>query len=445
VNPGSAERGWWWVALLLVGFVVALALRTAVPSEDGVSYLWMAQRFAAGDFGAGLGAVFPPGFPLLCAPLVWLGLDVERAALAVNALSLALALWPLQRAAQATAPGAGWPAVLAFAAIPLLPRLAAEAYSEPPFLLAMAWGTWLGVRGRWLGLGLAAGLAFWIRPEGLLLPLAFLLADPARAWRALLPAGLGVLALAVLRGCAGAGFDPLPLLAFHELRDDLPGRGDVLANLLAVPGGWLEAFGLVGLLPLLWLAAPARRALSRPHGPRWLAAAGWAVLLQVAVVCTFVVRRRFFVSAAVGVALLGGAALAAWPARWRRLVLGLALVFGGVVGYRGTIDPDRAVERELGGFLRQQLRPGETVAGDLPRVIWFAGLPPPPPRHFDADQLAALAAAPAVRFVVIAAGSRRESSREVLPLLVGSFAPAELPESLAARCAERGLVVLARR
>lgn len=431
------DRRLWLVALAAAAWILVLAARTPVPSEDGVSYLWLAQQFAAGGWREALGSVFPPGFPLLCAPAIACGLDPERAALVVGLGCVVAALWPVWRVAEHFAVGAGLPAAILWACTPLLPRLAAETYSEPPFLLCMAWGTWCGVRGRWWWLGLCAGVAFWIRPEGLLLVGAFGFAAPRQAWRAALPAFAAVLALAVLRAVAGHGFDPLPLHGFHEQRFDLPERGDLLANLLQVPGGWLEAFGLAALLPLglLW---------RRPEGTAGRRALVWGVLLQIAVVCTFVVRRRFFVSAAVPALVLAALGIAAWPRRARVTALLLATALGLGSAFFGTIEPDRLAERELGAWLRTQLQPGRTATGDLPRVLWFAGQPPPPPRHFTADELRAFAAPPAVQYVVLSARSQRGAVPQVLPQLAASFAEAALPEPLAGRCRERGLLVLAR-
>jgi hypothetical protein len=434
--------GPWLVAAFAAATVLLLAARSPVPSEDGVSYLWMAQQFAAGRWGEGLSAVFPPGFPLLLAPLVALGAPVEWTAHAVNALALGLAAWLAARIGRRVAPdvpGAPVAAAVAFASGALLLRVAAEAYSEPCFLLLMALGTLAGLHRRCWLCGVCAGAAFWIRPEGLLLAGSFALGSPRTAWRALVPAALAVAALGGLRALAGLGHDPLPLLAFHEARDDLPDRGSFLVNLLAVPGAWLEAFGLLALLCLLALLPAVRRRLAGP------AALWWQIALQVVVVGTFVVRRRFLLSCAVPVAVLGGAAVASLPRGRRRAVLAL-LVAGGVGwAFAGGIDADRLAERQLGQYLGARLAPGERVAGDLTRVLWFAGQRPLPPRHFDVARLAALAEPAAVRWFVTSARSRRPSSRAVLPALAGQFVPAELPDGLRQACAARGLVVLRRR
>lgn len=423
-------------------WIVALILARPVPSEDGVSYLWMAERFAMGEWRDALSTVFPPGFPLLIAPLIAAGLPLEAAADAVNTAAFALTVWPLAAIARRLVPavsGADLAACVLFWSGSLLTRVAAEVYSEPAFLLLMAWGTAAGLAGRHGLCGALAGAAFWIRPEGLLLAASFALARPREGWRALLGAALGVALLGALRWHAGHGFDPLPLLAFHEGRDDLPQRGAVLTNLLALPGAWLEAFGLVGLVLLAWLVPRARRSL--PSAP----ALWWQIALQLLVVCTFVVRRRFLLSCAVPVVALAGAAVARLRPAPRAAVLLVAVLAGGIGAFTGGIDADRVAERDLGVWLGERLRPGERVTGDLTRVVWFAGQRPLPPRHFDVDELRAMATHDDVRYFVFSARSRRDSSRRIEGALEGLFGRLPLPEPLAAACAERGIVVLARR
>lgn len=428
-----------WIGAATAVWIAVLFARTPAPGEDGVSYLWMAQQFAAGRWHEGLGTVFPPGYPLLLAPWSWCGGDIEVGACAVSTACVLLALWPLWRSAEHLRPCAGLPAAVLFVSSPLLGRLAAEAYSEPAFLLLMALGTWQGLQQRWCRLGMLAGLAFWVRPEGVLLvPAMLLLVDdrrrlPAAALRAAAPALLAVLALGALRWLSGNGFDALPIHGFHELRDDLPGRGALLANLLAVPGPWLEAFGVAGLL--CWAAgwrSPQRALLA-------------AIVLQIAVVCTFVVRRRFFVSCGVATVALAAATLARMPRRGAAALLTIAVLHGLIAGWNGGIDADRRAERQLGEFLRTQLRGGDTIAGDLTRVSWFAGLPPLPPRHHDDEQLAAMVSADAVRFVVL--GERDPSRRgpRLQAVLTASFVSLPLADELAAACARRGIIVFVRR
>jgi hypothetical protein len=432
------------VALASIGWQLVLSSRTPVPSEDGVSYLWMAQQFAGGGWRDALAMVFPPGFPLLCSPWVALGLPAEAVGIGCGVVCTGATLWPLARIAEHVRAGAGLPTAVLFAASPLLPRVAVEVYSEPPFLLAIAWGTWCASRRCWWAAGAWAGIAFWIRPEGALLPVAFLLAGHWQAWRGLVPVALAVAALAALRAAAGHGFDPLPILSFHELRDDLPGRGDVLTNVLAVPGAWFEGFGGAGILAaaaLIMLAVPRwRRGVGRGAGPL-----AWQVVLQIVVTCSFVVRRRFLLSAAVSVHALAGVALEHLAPRKRVGVL-VACVIGGVIpAFRGTIDADRTTERELGSFLGARLDAGHTIHSNLPRVVWFAGRRPPPPRHFETTQHATMAAADDVEFVVFSESGQRLKDQRIEPLLTPRYARCALPESLAEACRTRSIAVFARR
>lgn len=408
-------------------FTLLLGAVTPVPSEDGVSYLWLAQRFAAGDWVAATDTPFPPGYPLLLAPWLALGAPPELTALLLGALSLAACCWPLAALAKALGGEvAVVPTLWLFVASPLLPRLGAEVYSEPAFLVLMAWGAWWGQRERWWRTGIAAGLAFWIRPEAALLALSYAACRPRAAWRCLVPLAVAVVMLGALRAWCGHGFEPLPIQAFHELRDDLPERGRWLHNLIAVPGPWCEALGLAALLvlPRLW----PRRGAERPLVLQ--------VLGQVAVVLTFVVRRRFFVSAAIAVHALAGQTLARLPARLRTALLVAAGAFAVIANWNGRIDANRAVERQLGGWLLRQLAPGQRVVSELPRVAWFAGQRPPPPRGLPRAYFAAASDAVEVAFVVLRQGEAHG--------LGPSWALAELPEALGVAIAVRRLLVFRR-
>lgn len=439
MSDGRSNGALTAIAALLAVWVAVLFVRTPVPSEDGVSYLWIAQQFAAGNLADALSTVFPPGFPLLLAPWLWCGVDAERAACAVSTACLVLSLWPLARCAERLAPGAALPAAVLFASSPLLGRLAAEVYSEPAFLLVMLLGTWAGLSRRWAALGVAAGVAFWIRPEGLLLVPAFafghtsLRAAAAALLRASLPALLFVASLALLRWSAGHGFDALPIHGFHELRDDLPLRGAFFTNLLAVPGPWLEALGLAGIL--CWLPRKG------PSGRPLLA----AMLLQIAVVCTFVVRRRFFVSCGHAAILLAAAAVVRLPRRVALAALTIAVLHGLSANWNGGIDQDRSAERQLGQYLQSQMAAGRTVTGDLARVRWFAGLPPLPPRRFDDAQLAAMAQAHEVQFLVLGERDPAQRGPQLAAAIAGAFEPLPLPDALRAACAQRGIIVFVRR
>jgi hypothetical protein len=432
------SRGLLWLCVLAVCWRWVLAMRTPIASEDGVTYLWMAQRFAAGDFGSPLGAVFPPLLPLLIAPLVRCGVDATVAGQIVGCVCSGAAVAPIAILAQMLRPGAGIPAALLAATASLGARNAAEVYTEPLFVLLAATAAVCGLRQQPWRLGLLAALAALTRPEGIALPFAFVFGLGLLYLRALLPVAVAVLAYAGARALAGHGFDPIPKLGFHVARDDLPGRGDVLANLLAVPQAYLEAFGPAGvLLPLGFLPPPDRR--RRPLG--------WSLLLGVAATCTFVVRKRFLLNWAFAVWPLAAAGLLSVRLSkvWRDVLLGLAMAFGLVNGWTDVMPADRAADRLVGAHLGRHLGPGDTVAGDMPQLIFYAGRQPPPPRHFTPEQLAAQARAPGVRYVAVSGRSKREAAEPVEALLEQEFARYRLPGSISAIAEERGIVVLVRK
>ncbi|MFY9341768.1 MAG: hypothetical protein WAT39_04730 [Planctomycetota bacterium] len=416
--------------------VAVLGWREPGPSGDGTAYLWMAQQFALGNWSEALSTVFPPGFPLAMAPLIALAIDPWAAGVLVGAACLALLVVPVARIAADLAPGTAAPtcAALLLLGSPHLLNVAAEVYSEPPFLLLMAWGTVAGLARRWWWCGALAGAAYWVRPEGLLLAVSFVLVAPRRAWRGLVGAAAGVLALGLLRAAAGQGVDPLPMLAFHELRDDLPHRGDVLHNLLEVPIQWVESLGVASLLALAGLRHCRGIALALPA----------QILLQTGAILTFVVRKRFFLSCAVPVLALAGRELAAWPVRVRRSALTIVVAAGLVLAWPGS-DPNRAAEVEVGRWLAQRLPPGAAIVTDLMRVAWFAGRRPPPPRHFSSAQLLQQANDPAVQCVVLSSRSQQAQFAAVEAGIAASFARVELPVSLRELAGDRGIVVFLRR
>lgn len=426
---------------LLVGAALAwrlvLAARTPVPSGDGCSYLWIARQFAEGRFALGLSEVFPPGFPLLCAPFVALGIDPWSVGLWICCSTAALTVWPIVRIADHLRANAGVPAAVLWITSSLLARNAAEVFSEPTYLLAMACGTLSGLRAQWWRCGLWSGVAFWIRPEGVLLAASFAILERRRALALLLPTTLAVAALAVLRWWHGHGLDPLPMLAFHvNERDDLPERGNVLGNLLQVPASCFEAFAGCAVLPLLLL-------VPRFRGAKNTAALVWQIVMQIGAVVTFVTRRRFLLSAAVPVLTLGGTALAALQPRVRIVVLTLLVSFELVTGWRGVTDADRIAERQVGEYLRDHVEPGDRIVTDLTRILWFADRRPLWPRHFRVDELLALAAEPATRFVALRA--KHATFPELERGLAATWQRATLPPDLDASVRERGIAVFVRR
>jgi hypothetical protein len=440
-DPAAARlhRSLLWLTVAAVCWRCLLATRTPVPAEDGVNYLWMAQRFAHGDASGALSEPFAPLWPLLLAVPVGLGAEPVLAGKVLGCLCGGLSLWPIAFCAERLRAGAGLLAAALAATSSLFARTAVEVYTEPLFVLAAAGAVLCGVAGRLVWLGALAGLAFWVRPEGALLPLGFVLLAPRRAWRALVPLALLVLLLGAFRWSCGHGFDPVPKLAFHALRDDLGSeRADLLGNLLALPGAYMEAFLCAGALAVLSLRAP----WPRGAGALWL-----SFLAALAAIVTFVVRRRFFVGQCAIVLPLAGAGVAGLQRlgpRGRELLLALACGLDLWTAWHGTIPGDRIAEKLVGEHLAARIGPGETVSGDMTRVLWYAGQRPLPPRHFDAAWLIEQARRPGVSFVVLSTRSDRGTCAAVVDGLGAEFARYELAGALGALGAARGITVLTR-
>lgn len=459
------RRSLLWLTVAAVLWRWVLAARTPVPSVDGVTYLWMAQRFAAGDAAAALSEPFSPLWPALLALPIRLGVEPVLAGKLLGCLLGALTLWPVAAIAERCRSGAGIAAAVLCATARSLCLPAAEIYTEPLFALVLAFGVLAGMRQQWWQLGAWSALAFLVRAEGVLLPLAFV--TVRGGYRALLPCGLAVLTFGAWRWSLDLGFDPVPKLAFHEARDDLgAARGDLWANLKQLPTVYMEAFLLPGALAVLAWLPPRRAGIGRIT-----ALLGLGLLPML----TFVVRRRFFASwsplvlALAGVGLIallerlgagkrqraapegdtGNPAATSLPrapsARARDAVLAVSCALDLVLGWNGVMDPDRAAERWIGQHLRDRLEPGQTVAGDMTRVLWFADQRPLPTRHFEPEWFVERAHAAEVRFVVLSIGTRRESYARIAAGIADQFVPYTMPPFLRDAAADRGIAVFARK
>jgi hypothetical protein len=465
VFDAKQRRSLLWLTVAALLWRWMLAARTPVPAVDGVTYLWMAQRFAVGDAAAALSEPFSPLWPALLALPIRLGIEPVLAGKLLGCLLGALTLWPVAAIAERCKPGAGLAAAVMCATARSLCLPAAEVYTEPLFAFVLAMGVLAGLREQWWRLGVWSAVAFLVRAEGVLLPLAFLTARGG--YRALLPCGAAVLSFGAWRWSLDLGFDPVPKLAFHEARDDLgAARGDVGANLLQLPTVYMEAFLLPGVLAVLAWLPPRRAGIGRV----------WALFgLALLPMLTFVVRRRFFASWSPLVLALAGVGLTALVARFggtrrlgvtseanpgeqpigshgrplsaggRDLVLALSCVLDLLLGWNGVMDPDRAAERWIGLHLRDRLEAGQTVAGDMTRVLWFADQRPLPARHFEPEWFVERSHAAEVRFVVLSIGTRRESYARIAAGIADQFVPYALPPFLSDAAAERGIAVFVRR
>ncbi|MFO1054359.1 MAG: glycosyltransferase family 87 protein [Planctomycetota bacterium] len=422
------------------GIRLLVTFLTPVPSEDGVNYLWMAQRLAAGAPADALSEVFPPGMPLLLTPAVATGLDPFRVSQWMLCLLCALAIWPCVRIAERVEPRFALATGLLLALVPTSVRSVGAIFTEPVFALFAAWSLSgaLGRRHAWSGL--AAGMAFWIRPEALALPIANLVLGRWRGLLAVLPIMLSVVGLATWRSTHGQDFDLLPILTFNAARGDagLDDGGLQLAtiagNLLDLVPAWVEAFWIVGGLALIgmWRLRRDRR------GVAFLA----VLVVALAAIVLFLTRRRFLVAWLPILALFVPAAIAALPARARfpTLFLSCLLTLLGCLRIDHGNKHDEVVVAE---WLRATMRPGERVEGDLTRVLWYSGGRPLPPRHFTVAELVDRARQPGVRFVAL--GSKREGCAEVAARLAPDFTECGVPERERRAMERRGIMLLERR
>src|SRR5262245_29300257 len=147
-------------------------MRTAVPGRDGAAYLWMAERAAAGDFGALFQTVFHPLYPALVGALLKIApaLDPVAAGQVVACGLGALAVLPLWAVARAlSGDRAAFWCGFAYATGAWFARTPAECMSEGPFYLGAAvWAHALLGRRPMLA-GAAAAFAYLARPEGIAL------------------------------------------------------------------------------------------------------------------------------------------------------------------------------------------------------------------------------------------------------------------------------------
>lgn len=424
-----------FLALLVV---VGLAWRlvivafTPMPREDGVNYLWMAKQFADGEASAALGEIFSPLLAMVIAIPVTFGADSFSAGQVALALIGALVVVPVARISEELRPGTGRiAAILVVVAFrPVL--VGAWIYTEPLFLLVASYAFLSGLRKRHVACGALAGLAFWVRPEAAVIPVVFLLGD-RRAWKAFVPLGLAIAVLASWRGWCGHGFDPVPKLAFimeHNVAEHIGG----FERLVDVPGKFLEAFTAMALLCVIGMF---RR---RPPPVIWL------LLIATVIIWAYVPRWRFFVNWMFVVAPLAAFAVERLPGRnwWLAAVVALDLFLAAT----GGSNSNRIVERQVGEHLRGLLREGETVTGDMTRVLYFAGVRPLPPRHFTVDEL--VTTGDSARFVVLRSRRKLEDESDRLvadevDARLPQHSMMGLPDEFAKLAEERGLRVLQKR
>lgn len=433
-----------------------VALQTEIPDRDAAHYLWMAQGIPVGEPERLFRSVFHPVFPALVGLLMWIAptLDPVVAGQTISCACSVLAVVPLYLVTlRVGGTQAGWFSALAFALGTWFTRHPADALSEGVFHLCVAGAAALLVcsrrAGAACGAGVLAALAYGTRPEGATL----ILVGVWYVWRALphacVAAFLGGAALAVLLplgwAALGPGFTLTPKAGFTWA----VGAGDPIAGgvghyareLVRMPGAFVEAFGY-GVAALVLVGIWWRRRV--PAQERTLLLAPFVV--QCLVVPALFAHWRFL--SGYGVLLLpfagiAWAALGAWLSRHGRLAVAavLLLLFARELALLpGVRRADRVVERTLGAWLGQQLRPGERVASDMPRLDFFAGVEPGPPRPILAAELEAAAATGDARFIVWVEGRMRVDPAVLRAVGLDEVA---LPDEL--RSEDRRIRVFARR
>lgn len=439
------------VALLVLalGVRAMVAARTHVPGRDGATYLWMAEQIAGGDLTAAFTTVFHPLYPLLVGGLLGLlpGLGAVLAGQVIASGCGALAVVPLfalteDRFGRTAARVCG----LCYALGLWVSRYPAECMSEGPFYLAVA--TWahalLGARGRPALAGAAAALAFATRPEGLVL----LACGAGWVWRAredlrrfLAWAVMGTTLVPLGYALAGAGVSLTPKLAFN-LEVGVGASTAPLAHYLEhFVRGVGSAFEAIGYLVVPLALVGGRRVWRVPGGRALVLVLATPLLAQLVVVPLLRSYLRFLSGFGIlALPLVGAALRSPLPAvlargRWLILAAALAPDVLRLPLARGT---DRLVERELGVHLRALLAPGQFIATEMPRLEFFAGQRPGPPRPIARSEVMARCQNARTRFAVLVAA---RTDVHDLDLRALGFAPLSLPSRLSMLARERGLLV----
>jgi 4-amino-4-deoxy-L-arabinose transferase-like glycosyltransferase len=162
--------------LLAAGALRWLAwLRTAVLFNDGPRFLQMAQRIAAGDWGHALNETYHPLYPAAVALTHGVVADWETAAVLVSvAGGVASVLFLFLFVRDAFGTPTDWAAAALLTVHSRMIEFSADVQSDGvymAFFLAGMWLAWRALRTRSLGsaaaAGIAAGLAYMTRPEGL--------------------------------------------------------------------------------------------------------------------------------------------------------------------------------------------------------------------------------------------------------------------------------------
>lgn len=182
-----------FLLLLAICIQVWMLARNKLPSQDGVRFIRIASEFSYEPFDETLKrSVQHPLYPLLVCgyheTVGWLwGEGAQawlRSAQQASALAIVLLVIPMYLAGlRLTEPTIAAGATALFTMLPIMARNGADALSESTYLLCFLLAFWAAVEflctgQRWwlLLAGLGSGLAYLARPEGLVLPVALIVA-----------------------------------------------------------------------------------------------------------------------------------------------------------------------------------------------------------------------------------------------------------------------------
>ncbi len=404
-----------------------VSFRTLLPSVDGVIFLHMASSFARGHWKEGLSRVFHPLYPLSFAPLLWLGMDPFDAARLVS--SLFGALFTLVVFVTLKRMGfSKWVCVFgaAMTVTPVFPvRYVGDAYSEPLFMFLAGISLCYATRAAGNGTrdnrksafiaGLFSGLAFATRPEGgaLVLGLAFFMPSKAVFLAA---AAIPALPYLLSRILLFSSLLPSPKISFMLYTGPF-GEPSLLSGALL----FLRHLAMILLLgfetfgPLMWVLVLVGTFAVVVRGNQ----AGFRVyrifLAVLAIACVgmacFQVKRRFLADWAIIFAVLSAYPLEMAlrkPGLLRLSVIAALLVAAGIdiVRLYPIRREDKVPEKVVGSWIKGKLEESMEVLTDFPRIAYYAGKSPPPPRVPTAKEFEERCRAENVVLVILGRGRK---------------------------------------
>lgn len=293
-------------AVLLVAVCVLVVARDVVPlsaqpTPDATSYAHLAENLGHGSgyevdiAGEPEGSRYPPGFPVMLAPILRAGVPVERAAQGFT-VALIVAVWALAR--RIGGPAAGGVAVVVLATSEALMEQSSYVMADVAGALVTVLAGWCVVSGHNQIAGVLAGWAAWTR-------LAAVVAIAGMRRRAWLPFSLVVLALAVVKLRTGFGYRGGQIEwsignAFSDaaLASNVTRGGNLWAYLTALAG-------VGGSLTVPGVMAVAVWGAWRLPGGRWALAAS-AATVAVYVPYFWQAERFMFPVLALGAVYAGG-------------------------------------------------------------------------------------------------------------------------------------------